>query len=172
VKRAWQIVATAAWLVCAGCTSARTTVADTFPVLQAAPWQLREPVWQGDLEQAREALGEDAAALDDLAPQRVWLAVYDHPRRLGHSVTVRACAFESVENAHTAFLVQRPILADALSAGDEACWTDDGILVRWGRLLFDLFAAAPDGGSAPERTMFIFSVIERNMTDALASDPR
>lgn len=161
-----------ALLLVGGCAAARLTVADAFPDAQAAPWRRREPVWQGTFEQAREALGADADALADLAPQRIWLAVYDHPSRPGYSLTVRAYAFDSIDNAHKAFVVLRPVLADALTAGDEGCWTDDGILVRWGRLLFDLFATLPDDRAAPERTMFVFSIIERNMTDALASDPQ
>lgn len=156
-----------------GCAPAHPTIATALPRGEAPPWHLRDGrVWSGTFEDARHALGPQAETLKPFEPQRVWLASYDEPDRPDQTISVRAYAFDSSDAARRAFAALRPATSDPFNAGDEACWTADGLLVRWGRVVFDLFTTAGTGPVMPERVTPLFSVIERRMTPSLASDPQ
>ena len=62
--------------------------------------------------------------------------------------------------------------ADLLEAGDEACWTADGILVRWGRLVFDIFGRGPSSIASPKQAAYLLAFFEKQMPADLPDDPR
>jgi hypothetical protein len=156
-----------------GCNAKRVTVADTFPPgSYASPWVLQGEVWSGTLDQAADGLGEEAEEWQAFGPGQVWLAVYAHDTRPGCRLIARAFAFSSVEQARQAFAHFRPPNADKLEAGDEACWTDDGVLVLWGRLVYDIFGNDPTSFAGAEQALYLLACIEKKMAPDLPSAPR
>jgi hypothetical protein len=167
------LLACAACLGLSGCNATRVTIADTFPKgSYAAPWVLRDQVWSGSLARAAEALGDEAAQWGAFEPQRVWLAVYQHDTRRDHELVARIWAFASPGQARRAYQHFRPHDADALEAGDEACWVDDGILVLWGRLVLDIFGRGPTALASPEQAIYLLAFFEKRMPAGLPDDPR
>jgi hypothetical protein len=166
----WLVLAA---LTQAGCTSRLGTIADAFPKgSYASPWVLRDAVWTGTLEQAAGAIGAEAAAWEPFAPERVWLAVYEHDTNSADKLIVRAWAFASTTQAHRAFEHFRPEDARSLEAGDEGCWTADGILVIWGRMVFDIFGTSPTSDASPEQALYLLAFLEKQMHPDLPSAPR
>lgn len=156
-----------ALLVSAGCGQKRITIADTFPPgAYASPWELENGVWSGSFEQAASGLGEDAEAWRRFNPQRVWLALYRHDTRREQRLTVRAFAFASADEAQQAYEHFRPAAAKELRAGDAGCWLEDGVLVRWGRMVLEIFGGSPGAGSA-EQAFYLFAFIEKRMPPGL-----
>jgi len=116
-------------------------VSTAFPRARvAAPWLLEGEVWSGSFQEATGALGDDANQWREFDPTRVWLAVYRHEQQADRKLTVRTFAFDTPEKAQAAFLRFRPPNAPEFKAGDQGCWTGIGVLFRWGRLVFDIFA--------------------------------
>lgn len=128
-------------LLLSGCEAQRGgAVIDAFPPgSMAAPWILQDDVWVGSFELAANALGEDAAAWAEYDPNRVWLAIYCHQDDREGCLTVRGFQFASADAARRAYEAFAPIDADPLEAGDAGCWTDIGVMFRWGRLVFEVF---------------------------------
>jgi hypothetical protein len=148
-------------------------MADTFPKgSYATPWVLKDEVWSGTPAEAAGALGEEGERWGALGAERVWLAVYQHDTRGDDELVVRAWSFASQERARWAYTHFRPDPVDALEAGDEACWTDDGILVLWGRLVFDIFGRGPSAAASPEQAVYLLAFFEKQMPANLPNDPR
>ena len=157
----------------AGCQQRRVTIAEAFPLGSfASPWELDGRVWSGTPAEAAEAVGADYAAWSACDPERIWLAVYRHDTRKNDTLTVRAWSFPSVEQASRAYDKFRPMEASKLAAGDAACWTKDGILVLWGRVVFDIFGRGPTGGSNPEQAVYLLACLEKKMPRDLPSNPQ
>lgn len=155
-----------------GCGAQRFTIADTFPVgSYASPWVLRDQVWDGSFEEASDALGEEAAQWGTFDPEHVWLAVYQHDAHPTQKLTVRAFAFTSADHARHAFQRFLPPHARELEAGDEGCWTADGVLVRWGRMVFDIFGNDPSSFASPEQAVYLLACIEKRMPADLPDAP-
>lgn len=171
-----SVVTVLAHVVCvalSGCNATRVTIADTFPKgSYATPWVLRGEVWSGSLARAVESLGEEAEQWRVFEPERLWLGVYQHDTRGDQELVVRVWAFSSLDQARRAYEQLRPDKPDALEAGDEGCWTDDGILVRWGRLVFDIFGRGPSGLASPEQAVYLLAFFEKQMPADLPDDPR
>jgi len=156
----------------AGCQNKRTNIAGTFPIGgMADPWILEGTVWSGDPEQAAEGVGEDAEPWSAFEPQRVWLAVYRHDIRLRHTLVIRAWAFASQEQARQAYLHFQPNVPEPLKAGDEGCWTKDGVLVLWGRMVFDIFGRGPGRLASPEQAVYLWAFLEKRMPPDLPLNP-
>ncbi len=150
-------------LTIAGCAGQRTAVIDAFPIgSQADPWQLAGDVWTGTFDEAAGALGDDAERWQKLAPTRVWLAVYNHTAHPARVVKVRCFAFEHDEAAHAAYYAFAPVLAPNYAAGDEGCWTEIGVLFRWGRLVVDVFGDR-DTWASQTQASYVAAVLIRQM---------
>ena len=160
-------------LTLTGCSAKHGTIADTFPKSgSASPWILNGEVWSGTLEQAAAAIGEDAVAWGAFEPRQVWLAIYRHETRPANELTVRAWEFASVARAQEVYKFFSPGDADSLKAGDDACWTQDGILVLWGRMVFDIFGRGPAALASPEQAVYLLAFIEKGMPADLPENPR
>jgi hypothetical protein len=156
-----------------GCGEKRVTIADTFPTgSYASPWVLQDVVWDGSFERAAEALDDEAQQWRAFGPEHVWLAVYRHDTRAENKLTVRALAFSSREQARRAFDHFRPADADELEAGDDGCWTKDGVLVLWGRMVFDIFGNDPSASANPEQAFYLLAFIEKRMPAGLPDAPQ
>ena len=156
-----------------GCGATHLSIADTFPKNgRATPWILSGEVWSGPFEQAAAALGRDAEAWGAFAPRQVWLAVYQHETRPANRLTVRAWEFATVAQAREVYEFFHPAGAAILKAGNEACWTVDGILVRWGRMVFDIFGRGPSTLASPEQAVYLLAFIEQSMPAELPENPR
>lgn len=156
-----------------GCGGKHVTIADTFPKgSYASPWVLQGAIWSGTLAQAAEALGDEAAQWEGFRPERVWLGVYRHDTRSADQLIVRAWAFASPTQARAAFEHFRPKGAGPLEAGEEGCWTADGILVLWGRMVFDMFGTGPSATAHPEQAVYLLAFFEKKMPPGLPGDPR
>lgn len=156
-----------------GCAPRPSAVVDAFPKGScAAPWRLEGRVWTGRFEQAADAFGQEAESWVRFGPRRVWLANYAHEERPGERMSVRVLSFESAAAARSAYEHHQPLKTEPLRAGDSACWTEDGILVLWGRLVLDIFANAPHGHARPEQAVYLLAFFERAMSPQLAADPR
>ncbi len=170
------VLGAAAVLGCAilplvGC-AARHTLADAFPPGSvAAPWVLREPVWSGSFDEAAPALGTDAGAWAKHRPTRLWLAVYEHEQTPQRRLKVRCFAFETGAAAEAAFEALRPPLQRPYPLGDAGAWTDNGVLFRCGRLVFDIFG---DEGALQSQTQatVLATAIVRRMPRGAADEPR
>jgi hypothetical protein len=153
-------------LAVVGCADRRTAVIDAFPIgSQAEPWQLVGDVWTGVFDEAAGALGHDAERWRQLAPTRVWLAVYTHALHPARVVKVRCFAFEHDEAAHAAYYAFAPVLAPNYTAGDEGCWTEIGVLFRWGRLVLDVFGDR-DTWACQTQASYVAAVLIRQMPPA------
>ncbi len=156
-----------------GCGGKRATLADAFPTgSYASPWLLQGALWDGSFEQAADALGDEAESWGAFDSEHVWLAVYRHDTRAEHRLTVRAFAFSSREQARRAFDHFRPADADELEAGDAGCWTEDGVLVLWGRLVFDIFGNDPSAFASPEQAVYLLAFVEKKMPAGLPDAPQ
>jgi hypothetical protein len=133
---------------------------------------LQDAVWDGSFERAAAGLGEEAEQWRAFDPEHVWLAVYQHDTRPEHKLTVRAFAFSPAEQARRAFEHFRPPDADAFQVGDEGCWTEDGVLVLWGRMVFDIFGNDPSAFASPEQAVYLLAFIEKKMPAGLPDAPR
>jgi hypothetical protein len=159
-------------LVCAGCATHTTAVVEAFPVGSVAlPWVLQGEIWSGTFDEAAPALGGDAETWRKLGPTRVWLAVYGHESQPGRCVKVRCFAFATVENARAAYKVAAPVLGSAFQAGEEGCWTDIGVLYRWGRLVFDIFGDQATWASQVQAS-YVSAVINRQMPSGAPANPQ
>jgi len=157
----------------AGCSQSRMTVAEALPAgTYASPWVRDGPVWSGPPAEVWDQLGAEAETWRELEPQRVWLAVYRHDTRPDNTLTVRVWAFATAEQACQAYLTARPAAPQDLHAGDAACWTADGILVHWGRMVFDIFGSGPSRAASPEQAVYLWAVIEKQMPAGLPRAPR
>ncbi len=157
----------------AGCSARTKTVTDTFPKGRAAsPWVLRGEVWSGSAEDAAQGLGNEAESIKSLGPDHVWLAVYDHENRGKRTMTVRAYSFESDDASQRAYDRLRPSSAKSFTGGSASCWTNDGLLIRWGRMLFDLFGSNPQDQAGPEQAVYLWAFVERAMPRGLPENPR
>ena len=156
----------------AGCARRNASVSSAFPrAALAAPWLLEGEVWSGSFEEAASALGDDADEWRALAPTLVWLAVYRHEHQADRKLTVRAFAFDTVETARQAFTRFRPLGATEFRAGDEGCWTGIGVMFRWGRLIFDIFA--PEASWQNEmQAALLANFVQNLMPPARPLDPR
>jgi len=156
----------------AGCQATRVTISDTFPKgTLASPWVLDGEVWDGEFSAASDSLGEEGEQWAGLDPWHVWLAVYRHDTQPRQKLILRAFAFASPDDARRAYDAVRPRAPETLSMGDQACWTDDGVLVRWGRLVIDVFGVGTTRSSAPEQALYLAAFIEKKMPAGLPDAP-
>lgn len=170
-SRRWLTLTTAGLL--AGCAQQEVTIADTFPPAAAArPWSLSQAPWSGAFEQAAAALGDDAQRWRTWQPQRVWLAVYVDPARPDARLTVRVFSFADAQTAGLAWAALRPAGCEPFRAGDAGCWTDDGVIFRWGRLVYEVFVASATERLAPEQTATVVGWIEKRTPADLPGEPR
>ncbi len=147
---------------CAGCAAERRSVAEAFPVASvAAPWRLEGEVWSGAWDEAAPALGADADAWRPHGATRVWLAVYRHEDEPRRTVTVRGFAFASADAAREAYEALKPAEAKRYEAGDAGCWTEVGVLFRWGRLVFDVFGQDASWGSQVQASLLAAYITKR-----------
>jgi hypothetical protein len=160
-------------LCCAGCGQKRVTIKDTFPIgSYASPWVLDGAVWSGTPDEAAGAVGGEYERWNAFNPERIWLAVYHHDTRTDNTLTVRAWSFPSAEQARRAYEKFRPENAAKLQAGDEACWMKDGILILWGRMVFDIFGRGPVAGSNAEQAVYLLAFFEKKMPHDLPNNPQ
>lgn len=157
-----------------GCHDSRSML-DAFPPgTVASPWVLDGDVWSGSFASARDALGEEADAWGAFEPQRVWLATYRHDQDPRARLTIRAWAFASREAARRAYDHFEPLGPDrrAFDAGDRGCWTSDGVLFVWGRMVFDIFGSDPSRAASAEQAAYLSAHVERRVPVALLEAPR
>jgi hypothetical protein len=160
------ILAALALWTCAGCQQKRTML-DAFPPGgTASPWVLTGDVWNGTFEQSREGIGAEAEQWAKHAPKRVWLANYSHDTRPRDRLTVRILQFESPDAARAAYDLFEPVGPErrAFDAGDRGCWTADGVLFVWGRVVFDIFGNGTAFGAIPEQAAYLAGFLERRVT--------
>jgi hypothetical protein len=159
-------------LWCAGCTQS-SLVVDAFPpAASASPWVLVEEVWQGSFKEAAPALGDDAATWATHDPQWVWLARYEHERHPGYVLTARALAFPLADDARAAFDAFRaPEAKDFAGPWDAGCWTDIGVMFRWGRLVFDIFGERAAWSNELQSAMLANGIAKR-MPPGAPEEPR
>ncbi len=156
-----------------GCAQRRPRLVRVFPHNSAAwPWLLRQNIWEGSIDQAASALGRDAEIWQKLQPDHVWLAVYDHATRDDTQLVVRVFRFPTADDARAAYDAVRPPHAEAFDIGDAGCWTSDGVLFVWGRLVFDVLIRSERGEVDPEQTIAVVSFLEHRMPPGLPADPR
>lgn len=155
-----------------GCAGRDMTLVEAFPPAATAdPWFLHEPVWTGPFEAAIEALGDDAQTWAGCNPTQVWLAVYCHRDLSERCLKVRAFAFADIADAHRAFEAFRPPDAKRYHVGDEGCWTEIGVLFRWGRVVFDVFGPEASWGSQVQSS-YLAAVLVKRTPPTLVEDPR
>lgn len=162
-----------ATMLASGCGSTeRVAVVDAFPVgRSASPWELRERVWQGRWDAARVAFGdEEARRWDAFAPEYVWIARYAHTARPRQRMTVRTVGLADEASAREAFAHFRDPQDADFNAGDESVWTTDGLRVRTGRLVWELFGSGA-GPQRAEEALQLFAFIEQRITAALPAEP-
>jgi hypothetical protein len=159
-------------LVVSGCTARNTSIADAFPPgSMATPWVLQGEVWSGSFDDAAPALGDDAATWGQFAPVRVWLAVYCHENAPERCLKVRCLAFATPEDAQQAATAFCTPGAAAFSYGDGGCWTQIGVLFRWGRLVLDIFGGDTSWGSEVQSAM-LAAFFVKLMPAGLPGNPR
>lgn len=155
-----------------GCSRNRTVI-DAFPMAdQASPWNLEGMVWGGPFEAAKDSIGEEAARWEAYLPRGAWLARYKHARRPTQTLTVRALSFDSAEDAQKAYAAFAPLDAKPFHAGDRGCWTSDGVLFQWKRLVFDLFTRDAEAAIDPMQTVLMTAYLEKRMPGGLPENPR
>lgn len=158
-------------LLLIGCAPRRACVADAFPIASvAAPWNLDGDVWSGTFEEAVPGLGADAGLWRDPQPTRVWLAIYRHENDSSRRLVARAFQFETAAAAQTMYDRIRPQSANGFRAGDAGCWTSDGVLFVWGRLVFDVFAPQPGWQNELQAAM-LAQHIQKRMPPGLPDSP-
>ena len=161
-----------ATLQLAGCAARHASVADAFPVSAvAAPWILEGEIWSGAFVAAAPALGSDADQWRDPQPTRVWLAAYCHESDRTSRLIARAFEFETAAEARTLFDRVRPVGTKNFSAGETGCWTGDGVLFVWGRLVFDIFASPASWQNELQAAM-LAQFIQKQMPPGLPGAPQ
>lgn len=156
----------------AGCSQSRT-VLEAFPTGQAcSPWLLNGAVWSGTFEQAAAGMGNDASAWRKYSPQNAWLAVYRHESRPSQKLTVRMLKFADENDAHAAFDGNGPLPRRRFEAGDEGCWTADGVLFRWGLLTIEVFSTSSSGQAVAEQAVYLVGFLEKRMPPGMPQNPR
>ncbi len=171
-RRSAALLFGAILLTFSGCAPRPALVVDAFPPASAAyPWVLDGVVWRGTFDQARGALGRDAALFDARPEAPVWIARYGNETEPERRLTVRAIGFDSADAAATALRRVRRALADPLDLGDEGAWTEGGVVFRRGRLLVDLFGESASW-SAQLQAATVATYIDRKLTRAMAEAPQ
>jgi hypothetical protein len=161
-----------AMLLAGGCARPTPTIASTFPTAHmATPWVLDGEVWSGSFFDAAPALGPDEADWRPFKPTRVWLAVYRHETETNRKLTLRAFAFATAGAAQQAYEQLRPPLAKDFKAGDEGCWTEIGVMFRWGRLIYDIFGAKASWHSEVQSAS-VASFVLNHMPPGLPDSPQ
>lgn len=156
----------------AGCAQRRPAITEALPIASVAtPWALEGALWTGDFDAARGALGDSADTWSLFQPQRVWLADYHHDTQRESRLTVRIFALASRSRAEEAYSLLSPFNRQELKAGDEACWLRDGVLIRWGKLVVEIFSADPQVQVAPEQAFYLWAIIEKRLTREMAESP-
>ena len=172
-QRAAVLLVAATLALASGCAHRRPRLTQVFPRDTAAwPWVLRQNIWEGTIDQAVPALGRDAEIWQKLRPDHVWLAVYDHATREDTQLVVRVFRFATADDARGAYEAVRLPDAEPFRIGDAGCWTSDGLLFRWGRLVFDVLIRSRSGRVDPEQTIAVVSFLEHRMPPGLPQDPR
>lgn len=167
-----RLLMAVALLAAAGCASRDATLVEAFPPAGAAdPWFLQESVWTGSFETAIEALGDDAQTWAGCNPTQVWLAVYCHRELPQRCLKIRAFAFADVADARRAFAAFQPPDAKRYHVGDEGCWTEIGVLFRWGRVVFDVFGPEASWGSQVQSS-YLAAILVKRIPPALVENPR
>ncbi len=162
----------AAMTVAGGCARRDVTIAQTLPQESyATPWILEGRVWSGTFDEALPALGEDGPAWRAFSPVRVWLAVYHHDTHPLDQIVVRVFAFDSARQARQAYDFVRPGEPTQIEVGDAGCWTDDGVLVLWGKAVVEVFSRGVSGIATPEQAMYVLALIEKRMPRELPANP-
>lgn len=160
-------------VTCTACQAHSASLIEVFPhARQATPWVLDGGVWQGTFDAAKPALGDDFILWRANAPESVWLARYVHQANNQRKVIVRVFAFASHAAALDAYNQVRATTARPFVAGDAACWTEDGLLVAWGRLVFEIFASDSSRNARPEQVVSVLALIENRMDPDLLDEPR
>ncbi len=136
----------------------------------AAPWVLQDKVWVGSFEEAAPALGDDATLWREREPKRAWLAVYCHEEAPERCLKVRCLSFGSTGSAQRAFEAWRLVGAKPFKYGDAGCWTEIGVLFRWGRLVFEIFGTDASWGSELQSAM-LATLIAKRMPAGLPENP-
>lgn len=156
-----------------GCQSAPRTLRDAFPRAGvAAPWRASSDPWCGSLAEAANALGSDADSWRSPPPRQVWLATYTFEQDLERRLIVRTFVYEHPEGAVLAFEKHRPPSSRQFKAGDDGCWTPDGVLFRWGRLVFDVFGVTGNHRVVPEQVIVLVGRLEHQMPPDVPENPR
>lgn len=159
--------------IAAGCKTRSLTMMDTFPrASTAAPWRAEGPPWSGAFADAENSLGADAEGWRTPPPSRIWLAAYTHQGEPERRLIVRCFAFDSPEAAELALEKHRPAGAKTFKAGDDGCWTRDGVLFRWGRLVYDVFGITNQRRIVPEQVISMVGLIEHMMPPGLPDNPQ
>ena len=162
-------------LIFVGCSQKRVDLVEVLPKgLRATPWVLSGEIWSGTPEQALAGLGREVEVWDAFDPQQVWLAVYQHETHSDHELITRIWSFPSAAQARRAYQHFRPTDATSFEVrrGGEGCWTPDGLLVVWGRLVIDIFGRGPGDRASPEQAMYLLAFIEKDMPADLPDQPR
>lgn len=166
------------WRVCAllvlvaGCSQRRGSVVDAFPpAALATPWELRGEVWSGTFDEAAVGLGDEADDWRPFGPRHAWIARYCHDQRPSRCLTVRVFSFDSPAAAGQAYAAFQPEDASLFEAGDAGCWTEIGVLFRWGRLVADIFGPSGSMDDQLQSGLLAGFVVER-MPPAVPADPR
>jgi hypothetical protein len=155
-----------------GCAAPARCVVEVFPPgSTAAPWLLQNEVWTGHLSDAAPALGDDAAFWHDYAPEQVWLAVYCHEDVAERCLKVRCFALPSRAIARRAFEALRPLNARPFKYGDAGCWTEIGVLFRWGRLVAEVLGGDASWSSQVQAAL-LATFIAKRMPPGLPENPR
>lgn len=155
-----------------GCSQSRLLV-EAFPTGRvASPWVLDGAAWSGTFDQAAPGMGADAAAWEKYAPEHVWLAIYRHESRPRQKLIARLLSFSTTAAAHSAYDAIAPLRRKEFKAGDEGCWTGDGVLFRWSRLNIEVFSADPATQPAPEQAVFLVGFLEKRISPELAEKPQ
>jgi len=84
---------------------------------------------------------------------------------------VRCFAFESVEYARAAYEVFHPVLAKPLHSGDVGCWTEIGVLLQRGRLVFDIFGNDASWNSQVQSAV-LAAILVRRMPPGVPDNPQ
>ena len=167
-----RIACVSVLLLACGCAR-RHTVVEAFPTARlASPWVLDGSVWSGSFEQAALAMGADAEAWRKHGPNQAWLAVYQHESRPKQKLTARILGFADETAAHAAFDAIAPLPRRKFKAGHEGCWTDDGVLFRWGRLTVEVFSSNAAGEAIAEQAVYLVGFIEKRMPAGLPENPQ
>lgn len=156
----------------AGCSQQRTVV-EAFPTGQAgSPWLLDGAVWSGTFDQAAAGMSAEAEVWRKFSPKHAWLAIYRHESRPSQKLTVRMLKFADENAAHAAYDGIAPLPRRKFEAGDEGCWTEDGVLFRWGLLTIEVFSSNSAGQAVAEQAVYLVGFLEKKMPPGLPRDPR